>query len=120
MNKDLLKYRVFDTVKHRYLDSGEWEFLLHDDGTLLLGNWHGEIVFAYPGLVVERCTGLKDHNGNLMYENDIVSARGGDYKIVWSDTECGWAIQHTKSKLCRSMNCFDGDEFVIQNTGDKK
>lgn len=69
---------------------------------------------------IEQCTGLKDRNGNLMYENDIVSARGGDYKIVWADTECSWAIQHTKTKLCRSMNCFDGDEFIIQNTGDKK
>ena len=78
----------------------------------------GDEYFVMDG-DIEQCTGLKDHNGNLIYENDIVNARGGKYKVVWSDPDCGWAIQHIESKLMRSMNCFDGDEFIIENIGEK-
>lgn len=108
---DRFKFRIWDEKEKRFLD--------HPQINPLFGCVCGYENSTYP-LQIEQCTGLKDRNGNLMYENDVVSARGGDYKIVWADTECGWAIQHTKTKLCRSMNCFDGDEFVIQNTGDKK
>lgn len=115
MNKDFLKYRVYDTIGHKYVDECEIEFLLHNDGNLLFGNWHGDIKFAETQYVVERCTGLKDKHGNLIYENDIVEHKdnGGLYDVCWSESECGWAIRHRASRMMRAMNCFDGDELKI-------
>lgn len=113
MNKDFLKYRVYDTIKNRYLDGSEYEFLLHGDGNLLLGNWHGDSHFANPGFIVERCIGYSDKNGKLIYEGDIVETRIGAYNIVWSDTECGWALQHRTTHRMRAMNCFDFDEIKV-------
>jgi uncharacterized phage protein (TIGR01671 family) len=38
-----------------------------------------------------RCTGLKDKNGNLIWENDIVETQCGKAVVVWDKSE--WRIK---------------------------
>ena len=70
--------------------------------------------FCQKEFIVEQCVGLKDKNGTLIYENDIVlGATGFKYCIIWSEMELGWTLQNLETKLCIAMNAFTPDEIEI-------
>lgn len=113
MNKDRFRFRVWDNTKNQYVDDSEVELLLNANGDLLLGNWH-EVYFAKGNYIIEQCVGLKDGNGTLIYENDIVLGISGfKYCIIWSEMELGWALQNLETRLCIAMNAFTPDDIEI-------
>ena len=46
-----------------------------------------------------QCTGLKDRNGKLILENDIVKCKVGTAKVIWDRSE--WRIEWIRDDLWR-------------------
>lgn len=98
--------------KAKRLDNGEWvQGALIYDGRDKLYRIITEINYSTgtcltadnaPRVDVSticQCTGLKDENDKLIYENDIIRCKVGTAKVIWDKSE--WRIEWLKNDLWR-------------------
>lgn len=124
------------------IENGEWV-----EGYFVKGKWYLDEKEKYAILPIDLCfyphfeinewieidpetlcqyTGLKDMNGNLIWENDIVEDKrfNGFYKIVFRVRDGGWyveninsgalfrIIERTSCQYERCGNIFDNPELL--------
>ena len=122
---DRLKYRIWDKKKKKYLPQDDMVGLTCNGLAILImqdGNVYRD---ALPDdFVVERCTGLKDKNGNLIYEGDIVEIQKKDWActrhvVKWDEELLAWAL-YTQTQYIYDFYRLNPEDLEIVGNANKK
>ena len=93
--------------KAKRLDNGEWvigylyRLSERHNPFIMLCNKYGESHEVDKSTIC-RCTGLKDKNGKMIFENDIAKDESGNlYKVFWQDNyyQFSWICTKSNNKF---------------------
>lgn len=118
-------------MENRYLfrgkrkDNGEWIFgnlIQTDDGVYIIQNYVPQHLiknYEVDPATICQCTGLKDKNGKLIFENDILSGHIDDEfpedetrkRVVWHEN--GWCTNEPGCDYYEELDDFDSENFEV-------
>ncbi len=111
-----------DRLKYRYWQHTDW----HDINSPLEAVYCNAVDGCDPTIAVsdfEFCTGLKDKNGNLIYEGDVVqywwNQKTNTGTIFWNNEFARFCIANNETYCPEDSNClmFVADKKIIEIIG---
>lgn len=116
---DRFKFRFYDKHCKMYLPDGHYI-----NGDKWMDDYYEDVYDLPEYIVPEQCTGLKDKNGNLIYEGDIVIEGGckgvvkyGTFNCSCCDGVYGWYFDGLNGQT--DIRCYEFCE-VIGNIHEQK
>ena len=81
---DRFKFRFYDKQCKMYLSDGHYI-----NGDKWMDDYYEDVYDLPENIIPEQCTGLKDKNGNLIYEGDLL----GGLPVVWVNELNGFRVK---------------------------